>query len=123
MPQLFSRRNEANKFAPRLDIPKGCQKVAGGRSRGAEESNDHRESIHRWGAPRQGCQIQLGTACQLPVRLSLLLIFSVSLTIPILSQTPAPSINEILAAQQDLWCLAAMRQPDGPSYEFFERLL
>src|SRR5262245_14871487 len=34
-----------------------------------------------------------------------------------------PTLDETLAAKQDLWGLAAISQPNGPSYEFFERLL
>lgn len=34
-----------------------------------------------------------------------------------------PSLNEVLASRLDLWGQAALAQPDGPSYEFFERLL
>ena len=34
-----------------------------------------------------------------------------------------PTLEEVLAAKQDLWGLAAIRQPGGPSYEFFARLL
>ena len=36
---------------------------------------------------------------------------------------PLATLDEVLAAKQDLWGLAAMRQPNGPSYEFFEKLL
>ncbi len=34
-----------------------------------------------------------------------------------------PTLDEVLASKQDLWGLAAMQQPNGPSYEFFEKLL
>src|ERR1035437_6333298 len=34
-----------------------------------------------------------------------------------------PTLDEALAAKQDVWGLAALRQPNGPSYEFFEKLL
>jgi hypothetical protein len=34
-----------------------------------------------------------------------------------------PTSDEALAAKRDLWAEAALRQPGGPSYEFFERLL
>lgn len=34
-----------------------------------------------------------------------------------------PTLDEALASRQDLWGLAAMRQPNGPSYEFFAGLL
>jgi len=45
---------------------------------------------------------------------------------PVSAQTaPAamPTLDEALAARQDVWGLAAMREPNGPSYQFFERLL
>src|SRR5437867_12840051 len=34
-----------------------------------------------------------------------------------------PGLDEALKANIDLWGEAAMRQPNGPSYEFFEKLL
>jgi hypothetical protein len=34
-----------------------------------------------------------------------------------------PSIQEVIEAKTDLWGDAALRQPDGPSYEFFRDLL
>lgn len=34
-----------------------------------------------------------------------------------------PSLDEVLASKQDLWGLAAMREPNGPGYEFFAKLL
>lgn len=37
--------------------------------------------------------------------------------------TNLPSLDDVLKSNQDLWGLAAMRQPNGPSYEFFEPLL
>jgi hypothetical protein len=36
---------------------------------------------------------------------------------------PLPSLDEVVDSKQDLWGEAAMRQPNGASYEFFERLL
>src|SRR5439155_15123685 len=46
------------------------------------------------------------------------------------AQTPAnatsaklPTLEEAVASRSDLWGEAALRQPDGPSYEFFEKLL
>jgi hypothetical protein len=36
---------------------------------------------------------------------------------------PAASRDEALAAQLDLWGEAALKQPNGPSYEFFAPLL
>src|SRR6266480_3131842 len=37
--------------------------------------------------------------------------------------SPLPTLEEALASRSDLWGEAALRQPDGPSYEFFEKLL
>src|SRR5438128_11472638 len=34
-----------------------------------------------------------------------------------------PSLAEVVASKRDLWGEAAMRQPNGASYEFFEKLL
>src|SRR5437763_5015402 len=34
-----------------------------------------------------------------------------------------PSFQEAISSKRDLWGEAAMRQPNGPSYEFFENLL
>lgn len=34
-----------------------------------------------------------------------------------------PTLDEALASKEDVWGLAAMRQPNGPSYEFFAKLL
>lgn len=36
---------------------------------------------------------------------------------------PLPALSDVLTASHDLWGQAALQQPDGPSYEFFERLL
>src|SRR6266699_839538 len=36
---------------------------------------------------------------------------------------PVPSLNAALSSRQDLWGLAAMRQTNRPSYEFFAPLL
>src|SRR4029079_948847 len=36
---------------------------------------------------------------------------------------PPPSLDQTLASKLDLWGEAAMRQTNGPSYEFFEKLL
>src|SRR5437016_7248769 len=33
------------------------------------------------------------------------------------------TLDEVLAAKQDLWGIAAMQQPNGPDYEFFKNLL
>jgi hypothetical protein len=45
---------------------------------------------------------------------------------PVWAQTPPAAVitlDEALAARQDVWGLAAMREPNGPSYQFFEKLL
>ncbi|PYJ61112.1 MAG: hypothetical protein DME24_07415 [Verrucomicrobia bacterium] len=39
------------------------------------------------------------------------------------ASSPRPTLEETLASRSDLWGEAALRQPDGPSYEFFEKLL
>jgi hypothetical protein len=39
------------------------------------------------------------------------------------SASVLPTLEEALAAKQDVWGLAAIRQPNGPSSEFFEKLL
>lgn len=36
---------------------------------------------------------------------------------------PLEAVEAVLAAKQDVWGLAAMREPGGPSYEFFTTLL
>jgi hypothetical protein len=36
---------------------------------------------------------------------------------------PAPDLSAALAATRDVWGEQAMREPDGPSYAFFEKLL
>ena len=38
-------------------------------------------------------------------------------------EKPLRSFDEAMAAKEDVWGLAAMRQPNGASYEFFEKLL
>jgi len=38
-------------------------------------------------------------------------------------EKPLPSFDDAMAAREDVWGLAAMRQPNGASYEFFEKLL
>src|SRR5437867_8760460 len=39
------------------------------------------------------------------------------------TQGKIPALTEIVAAGNDVWGEMAMRQPNGPSYEFFEPLL
>src|SRR4051812_25545944 len=40
------------------------------------------------------------------------------------AQSPSiPTLAEAQAAKRDVWGEAAMQQPNGPSYEFFEKLL
>src|SRR5437867_2370261 len=38
-------------------------------------------------------------------------------------RTPFPTLEEVVNSQLDLWGEAALRQPNGASYEFFEKLL
>ena len=39
------------------------------------------------------------------------------------SSNSLPDLNAALASRQDVWGLAAMSEPNGPSYEFFKQLL
>src|SRR5215475_6017797 len=39
------------------------------------------------------------------------------------AQAALPSVQEMIDARTDVWGDAAMRQPDGASYEFFKDLL
>jgi hypothetical protein len=43
--------------------------------------------------------------------------------VPARAADPLPSPREMAASLTDLWCEAALRQPGGPSYEFFKDLL
>jgi hypothetical protein len=36
---------------------------------------------------------------------------------------PIPTLEEVVAAKSDLWAEAALREPGGPTYEFFAKLL
>ncbi|HSU52546.1 MAG TPA: hypothetical protein VLT36_00645, partial [Candidatus Dormibacteraeota bacterium] len=46
------------------------------------------------------------------------------LTVPLSGRAQSlPTLDQVLASKQDLWGLAAMQQPNGPSYEFFASLL
>src|ERR1051326_8291871 len=65
-------------------------------------------------------------------RLWPMLILAASLVPTALSAQPAqptartaalPSLAEAMASPRDLYGEAAIRQPNGPSYEFFEKLL
>lgn len=42
---------------------------------------------------------------------------------PLGAQVSIPKLEQVVAAKRDLWGEAAMLQPNGPSYEFFENLL
>src|SRR3989442_27485 len=45
-------------------------------------------------------------------------------TLPVRARQHAvPSFQEAISSKKDLWGEAAMRQPNGPRYEFFENLL
>src|SRR2546422_5045324 len=39
------------------------------------------------------------------------------------AQRGLPSFADVVSSKKDLWGEAAMAQPNGPSYEFFEKLL
>src|SRR5947207_5974009 len=39
------------------------------------------------------------------------------------ASTTLPTYTDVIASRADLWGEAALRQPGGPSYEFFARLL
>ena len=39
------------------------------------------------------------------------------------SKPALPTIDDVIAAKTDLWGEAALREPGGPSYAFFESLL
>ncbi|HTL30598.1 MAG TPA: hypothetical protein VL282_15310, partial [Tepidisphaeraceae bacterium] len=41
----------------------------------------------------------------------------------IFAQTNLPTVEEALNATRDVWGELAIRQPNGPSYAFFEQLL
>ena len=43
--------------------------------------------------------------------------------LPTKKSKPLPSLDEALNSKEDVWGLAAMRQSNGPSYEFFKDLL
>src|SRR5262249_341956 len=60
--------------------------------------------------------------CRLPAQL---LAAGLGLGLPALGRAPEalPSPQEMAAADTDVWGEASLRQPDGPSYEFFADLL
>src|SRR6478736_670173 len=51
------------------------------------------------------------------------LAFSFHISTAIAYSADVPTLSEAAASKRDLWGEAAMRQPNGPSYEFFEQLL
>src|SRR5690349_11589779 len=54
------------------------------------------------------------------------LVFVAGLSLASAPQPPAallPSLSQALRSRTDLWGEAALRQTNGPSYEFFEKLL
>src|SRR5437879_6454332 len=51
------------------------------------------------------------------------LLASLLVSVPVRAADPLPSPREMAAALTDLWGEAAVRQPGGPSYEFFKDLL
>src|SRR5262245_1301251 len=60
-----------------------------------------------------------------PVRFARVMAFSCGVTAAMLAQSasPLPTVAEVVASKIDLWGEAALREPGGPSYEFFEKLL
>jgi len=61
-------------------------------------------------------------------RAALIAALALALTAPLPAQTAAPaaaipSLDEAMASRTDLWGELAMRQPNGPSYEFFAPIL
>jgi hypothetical protein len=42
---------------------------------------------------------------------------------PAATGSPLPTLEEAVASKADVWGEASLRQPDGPSYEFFAKLL
>src|SRR5579871_6724101 len=61
-------------------------------------------------------------ATMLPATLGL---FAVAFILSARAEPPrgVPSPQEMAAAREDVWAEAAIRQPGGPSYEFFKDLL
>src|SRR5438132_11186617 len=57
------------------------------------------------------------------VRRVLFLTTSVILSLAAQSRGQLPSLTQVEQAKTDLWGEAALRQPNGASYEFFENLL
>jgi hypothetical protein len=53
----------------------------------------------------------------------LLVLFSLPLSVNAEDEKRLPSVREMANARQDVWGEAAIRQPGGPSYEFFKDLL
>jgi hypothetical protein len=59
-----------------------------------------------------------------PVRRCFAFVFSAFVSINLIAQeTHVPTLEEAQAARRDVWGEAAIHQPNGPSYEFFEKLL
>jgi hypothetical protein len=56
-------------------------------------------------------------------RVALQLLCLISFAAKAATNESLATLDEVLAAKQDVWGLAAMREPNGPSYEFFEKLL
>jgi hypothetical protein len=60
---------------------------------------------------------------QILTTLWLTLIVSYTIDITSVQSADVPTVSEAAASKQDLWGEAAIRQPNGPSYAFFEKLL
>src|SRR3954470_7266304 len=52
-----------------------------------------------------------------------IVVFSLALTPGARAEPRVATPDEALVAREDVWGEAALKQPGGPSYEFFERLL
>src|SRR4051812_35888068 len=53
----------------------------------------------------------------------LVMVYSLALTPGVRAETRAATPDEALVARDDVWGEAALKQPGGPSYEFFVKLL
>ncbi|MDQ6631125.1 MAG: hypothetical protein M3Y82_05135, partial [Verrucomicrobiota bacterium] len=56
-------------------------------------------------------------------RSGILSAFCLFAALTVFSETKLPSLDEAVVSKEDVWGLAAMRQTNGASYEFFQKLL
>jgi len=78
---------------------------------------------HSWVAVRPRC---VAPSFFVAIALSLGACFGAAQELPArlgFKQDSRPKLDEVLGSKLDLWGQAAMRQPNGASYEFFESLL